>query len=76
MHGKPYVLVRKPTNHVSPDYCVTAKISDLPSMGSELIGRVAEGDLDTVIVTSDGRTVMSIVPLQENQTNESSMDGS
>ena len=67
LHGKPYVLVRKPSDTLSENADVSAKISDLPSIGSELIGRVAEGDLKIVTVTSDGRKVMSIVPLQEKQ---------
>ena len=65
LHGKPYVLVKKPSDEISENEGLSTKISELPSMGSELIGRVAEGDLKIVTVTSDGRKVMSIVPLEE-----------
>jgi antitoxin (DNA-binding transcriptional repressor) of toxin-antitoxin stability system len=67
LHGKPYVLVTKPSEEISEIAIISAKISELPSMGSELIGRVAEGDLKAVTITSDGRKVMSIVPLEERQ---------
>jgi antitoxin (DNA-binding transcriptional repressor) of toxin-antitoxin stability system len=67
LHGKPYVLVKKPSEENPKPASISAKISELPSIGSKLIGRVAEGNLTVVTITSDGRRVMSIVPLEERQ---------